>query len=67
MSMSLRRIVMLVTPNAGLSAAFFHSAAPANWLAVFSRGAAGPQIHASLAMLLRAEQYAARNRCWQEK
>ena len=48
--------MLLVTPNAGLNAAFFNSAAPANRLAVFSTGwrraSAGPPIHVFLAMLL---------------
>src|SRR5215471_19318201 len=41
-----KRLVLLVTPNAGPNALFFYSPAPANWLAVFStawrRVSAGP-------------------------
>ena len=63
----LKRLVLLVTPNAGLNAAFLNSPTPANRLAVFStawrRGAAGPQIYVFLAMLLLTEQYAAKNQC----
>jgi hypothetical protein len=62
--------VLLVTPNAGLNAAFFNFPAPANRLAVFSTAwwrASAPQIHVFLAMLLLTEQYAAKNQCSQEK
>jgi hypothetical protein len=56
----LKRLVLLVTPNAGLNAAFFNSAAPANRQAVFSTAPVGapppaPQIHVFLAMLLLTE------------
>src|SRR5713226_1582525 len=46
------RLVLLVTPNAGLNAAFLNSPAPANRLAVFStawRASAGPLLVRSLA------------------
>jgi len=67
-----KRLVLLVTPNAGLNAAFFKSPAPENWLAVFSTAPGGmpppaPQIHVFLAMLLLTGQYAAKNQCLQEK
>jgi hypothetical protein len=60
--------LLLVTPNAGLDAAFFNSPAPANWLPVFSTAwRHASQIHVFLAMLLLTEQYAAKNQCLQEK
>ena len=59
--MSLKTTRALVTPNAGLSAAFFNSAAPAKRLAVYS--AAGPEIRVFLAMLLLTGKYAAKNQC----
>jgi len=56
---TLKKLVLLVTPNAGLNAAFFNSPAPANRLAVLSTAwrsaSAGPQIHVFLAMLLLTE------------
>src|ERR1700732_1151465 len=65
------RLVLLVTPNAGLNAGFFNFPARANRLAGFStawrRASAGPQIHVFLAMLLLTEQYAAKKQCLQEK
>src|SRR5215468_5152107 len=55
-----KRLVLLVTPNAGLNAAFLNSPAPANRLAVFSttlrRGSAGPRTHVLLAMLSLTKQ-----------
>jgi hypothetical protein len=63
----LKRLVLLVTPNAGLNAAFFDSPAPAKRRPFFSTawrgGVAGPQIHVFLAMRLLTEQYAAKNWC----
>jgi hypothetical protein len=61
--------VLLVTPNAGLNAAFSNCPSEPATVSAPPGGAAsaGPQIHVFLAMLMLAEQYAAKKQCLQEK